>query len=59
MAADIYTRYMAASDAWSAHLKGCQCTAEQPCPAGAPLRERFSDLQDAYLTHLREKKGTP
>ncbi|MBK3588657.1 hypothetical protein JHN49_35210 [Streptomyces sp. MBT57] len=60
MAADLHTRYMAASDAWSAHLKGRQCcTAEEPCTDGSPLWKRFTDLQDAYLTHLRKQKGTP
>ncbi|MFE8978585.1 hypothetical protein ACFYM7_34965 [Streptomyces cyaneofuscatus] len=59
MAADLYTRYMAASHAWRAHLKRCSaCTAEERCPDGAPLWERFTRLQDAYLTHLRNKRGT-
>ncbi|MFI5726933.1 hypothetical protein [Streptomyces cyaneofuscatus] len=59
MAADLYTRYMAASEAWRAHLQRCStCAAEERCPDGAPLWERFTGLQDAYLTHLRDKKGT-
>ncbi|MFJ2709081.1 hypothetical protein ACIO3R_38655 [Streptomyces sp. NPDC087428] len=57
MAADLQTRYLTASDTWRAHRKGCEpCTsldAGQHCPAGAPLREQFVRLQDAYLTHLR------
>ncbi|MFI5905238.1 hypothetical protein [Streptomyces cyaneofuscatus] len=58
--ADLYTRYMAASDTWRAHLNPCSaCAAEERCPDGAPLWERFTRLQDAYLTHLREKKDTP
>ncbi|MDX3490950.1 hypothetical protein [Streptomyces sp. ID05-18] len=60
MPADLYTRYMSATDTWGAHLKGCPtCTAQRRCPAGSPLWERFERLQNAYLTHLRDKKGTP
>ncbi|MFI9019485.1 hypothetical protein ACIGZI_36255 [Streptomyces griseus] len=40
MPADLYTRYMGATDR---------------CPDGIPLWERYCRLQDAYLTHLREK----
>ncbi|WP_331740576.1 hypothetical protein OG323_37810 (plasmid) [Streptomyces cyaneofuscatus] len=59
MAADLYARYMTASGTWRTHLKRCStCTAEERCPAGAPLWERFTHLQDAYLTHLRNKRGT-
>ncbi|MFH8379080.1 hypothetical protein ACH4A7_36900 [Streptomyces cyaneofuscatus] len=57
--ADLFTRYMAASDAWRAHLLRCStCTAEERCPDGAPLWERLVRFQDAYLTHLRNKRGT-
>ncbi|MFJ8848536.1 hypothetical protein ACIRFF_37260 [Streptomyces cyaneofuscatus] len=59
MAADLHTRYMAAAEPWRAHLQRCSaCTAEERCPDGAPLWERFTRLQDAYLTHLRNKRGT-
>ncbi|WP_331735940.1 hypothetical protein [Streptomyces sp. NBC_00057] len=54
MADSLHTCYMAASDAWRTHFKGCQpCQIKQPCPTGAPLRERFTRLQNAYLNHLR------
>lgn len=58
MADSLHTRYMAASDAWRAHRKGCEpcmsLDAGQHCPAGASLREEFVWLQDDYLTHLRK-----
>ncbi|MGW0669794.1 hypothetical protein [Streptomyces sp. NPDC002746] len=60
MADSLHTRYMAASDTWRTHRKGCKdCAAGCHCPAGAPLFEQFARLQNAYLTHLRAKKGTP
>lgn len=60
MADSLHTRYMAASDAWRIHRKGCPpCQSGQPCGTGAPLFERFARLQNDYLTHLRAKKGTP
>ncbi|UTR83685.1 hypothetical protein [Streptomyces cavourensis] len=57
MAADLYTRYMAASDQWRAHRKGCPpCTdGRSRCADGTGLWERFCRLQDAYLTHLRTR----
>ncbi len=57
MAADLYTRYMAASDQWRAHRKGCPpCTdGRRRCADGTRLWNRFCDLQDAYLTHLRNR----
>lgn len=59
MPADLYTRYMSANDTWGAHCKSCPtCTGERCCPDGAPLWERFERLQDAYLTHLRETRGS-
>ncbi|MFE7758327.1 hypothetical protein [Streptomyces sp. NPDC057429] len=55
MADSLHTRYMAASDTWRAHRKGCEpCQTKQPCETGAPLLERLARLQDAYLTHLRK-----
>ncbi|WP_331755871.1 hypothetical protein [Streptomyces sp. NBC_01643] len=54
MADSLHTRYMAASDAWRIHRKGCEpCQIKQPCETGAPLFERLTRLQDAYLNHLR------
>ncbi|MFJ8769889.1 hypothetical protein [Streptomyces clavifer] len=56
MADSLHTRYMAASDTWRAHRKGCEpCQTKQRCETGAPLLERFVRLQDAYLTHLRKR----
>ncbi|MFF0338088.1 hypothetical protein ACFYUM_36540 [Streptomyces fimicarius] len=61
MPADLYTRYMDAHRTWTAHAVGCgTCTTTQPgCPDGTRLWERLSRLQDAYLNHLRETRGTP
>ncbi|RPK32233.1 hypothetical protein EES39_39035 [Streptomyces sp. ADI92-24] len=60
MADSLHTRYMAASDIWRTHRKGCKgCTAGRHCPAGTPLFEEFARLQTDYLAHLRAKKGTP
>ncbi|MER6640983.1 hypothetical protein ABT285_36315 [Streptomyces microflavus] len=60
MATDLHTRYMAAHRTWAGHAADCgTCTTTQPnCPPGAGLWERFAHLQDAYLTHLRETRGT-
>ncbi|MCX4657535.1 hypothetical protein OG249_37395 [Streptomyces microflavus] len=60
MPTDLHTRYMAAHRAWADHAADCgTCTTTQPnCPPGAGLWERFAHLQDAYLTHLRETRGT-
>lgn len=56
MAADLYTRYMAASDAWRTHRKGCPpCQNGRHCPDGSPLFERFAQMQSAYLNHLRTR----
>ncbi|GGS24565.1 hypothetical protein GCM10010284_66880 [Streptomyces rubiginosohelvolus] len=57
MPADLHTRYMEARRTWADHADDCDtCTPTQPgCPDGTPLWERFSRLQDAYLTHLRKK----
>ncbi|WP_326701876.1 hypothetical protein OG909_32760 (plasmid) [Streptomyces sp. NBC_01754] len=50
MADSLHTRYMAASDAWRVHRKGCTpCQTGRHCEAGTPLFERFARLQDAYL----------
>ncbi|MGW6287368.1 hypothetical protein [Streptomyces sp. NPDC055107] len=59
MPADLYTRYMSATDAWREHAAGCgTCTTTRPgCPNGTRLWERLNRLQDAYLTHLRESRG--
>lgn len=54
MAADLHTRYMAAADTWRTHRAGCTtCRQRTPCPVGAPLAERFTRLQDAYLNRRR------
>jgi hypothetical protein len=53
---DLHARYMAASTTWRTHRKGCPpCQTGQPCEAGAPLFERFTRLQNAYLNHLRDR----
>ncbi|MFD4764326.1 hypothetical protein ACFWOJ_37565 [Streptomyces sp. NPDC058439] len=58
MADDLYTRYQQAHDTWRTHRSGCQpCRSGQHCPAGAPLSQRFTDLQDAYLRRLRSRGG--
>lgn len=54
MAADLHTRYMAAADTWRAHRADCTtCQSGPRCEAGAPLFERFTRLQDAYLNRPR------
>ncbi|MFC9183324.1 hypothetical protein ACFTZJ_21945 [Streptomyces globisporus] len=57
MPADLHTRYMNAHRTWADHADDCDtCTPTQhACPHGNSLWERFSRLQDAYLTHLRKK----
>lgn len=56
MADSLHARYMAASDAWRAHRKGCTpCRTGRHCEAGEPLQERFVRLQDAYLNHLHNR----
>ncbi|MFD3641486.1 hypothetical protein [Streptomyces griseus] len=51
---------MGATDRWAEHAADCgACTTTQPgCPDGSPLWEQLSRLQDAYLNHLRETRGT-
>ncbi|WP_333732552.1 hypothetical protein [Streptomyces sp. IBSBF 3010] len=47
---------MAAATAWRTHCEGCPpCQNRQPCTAGASLFERFTRLQDAYLTQQKRK----
>ncbi|MYT77526.1 hypothetical protein YW3DRAFT_06517 [Streptomyces sp. MnatMP-M77] len=60
MPADLYTRYIGATDRWAEHAADCgACTTTEPgCPDGIPLWERYCRLQDAYLNHLRETRGT-
>ncbi|MFJ8855669.1 hypothetical protein [Streptomyces sp. NPDC102437] len=59
MTDSLHTRYMAASDTWHAHRKGCPpCESGQHCPTGDPLYKRFTNLQDAYLRHLRTRVET-
>jgi predicted aldo/keto reductase-like oxidoreductase len=54
---DLYTRYMKAYQANEQHKRSCtRCNPDAPCPAGAPLAERFARLQDAYLTRQREQR---
>ncbi|GAA2955330.1 MULTISPECIES: hypothetical protein [Streptomyces] len=50
MADDLHTRYMDATTTWRTHRAGCTtCQHTTPCKTGAPLNERFTRLQDAYL----------
>ncbi|MFG3179820.1 hypothetical protein ACGFZC_32820 [[Kitasatospora] papulosa] len=54
MVDDLRTRYMRATDTWTAHWADCTtCQHSTPCAAGAPLFERFTRLQDAYLNRSR------
>lgn len=56
MADSLHARYMAASDTWRAHRKGCPpCQNGRHCPDGEPLFEQFTRLQNAYLNHLRTR----
>ncbi|MEW2068326.1 hypothetical protein [Streptomyces sp. NPDC007346] len=57
MADELHVRYMGAHRVWAEHSADCgTCTTTLPgCPDGAPLWERFTRLQDAYLTHLRTR----
>ncbi|MGI5041346.1 hypothetical protein ACM9HB_33395, partial [Streptomyces sp. JAC128] len=50
MADDLRTRYGAAADTWRTHRADCTtCQQRTPCTVGAPLFERFTRLQEAYL----------
>ncbi|MFI6143656.1 hypothetical protein ACIBCC_36380 [Streptomyces griseus] len=51
---------MGATDRWAEHAADCgACATTGPgCPEGIPLWERYCRLQDAYLNHLRETRGT-
>ncbi|MEU2346030.1 hypothetical protein ACFRAA_33315 [[Kitasatospora] papulosa] len=50
MADDLRTRYVAAADTWRTHRADCTtCQQRTPCTVGAPLFERFTRLQEAYL----------
>ncbi|WP_329212494.1 hypothetical protein [Streptomyces sp. NBC_01708] len=54
MGDDLHTRYMTAAQTWAAHRRGCTtCQHDTPCKVGAPLYERFSRLQDAYMNRRR------
>ncbi|MDX3433889.1 hypothetical protein PV664_33950 [Streptomyces sp. ME01-18a] len=54
MADDLHARYMDAAATWRAHREACTtCQHGTPCKAGAPLFERFTRLQDAYLNRRR------
>ncbi|MFE6189117.1 hypothetical protein ACFQ6U_32310 [Streptomyces sp. NPDC056465] len=54
MGDDLHTRYMNAADTWRTHKAGCTtCQHGTPCKTGAPLAERFTRLQDAYLNRRR------
>lgn len=56
MADDLHARYMDATETWRTHRKGCQpCQNHRPCETGAPLVERFAQLQSAYLNRLRTR----
>jgi len=57
VADSLHTRYMAASDTWRTHRKSCEPCADgrRRCTAGARLWDRFCDLQDTYLNHLRTR----
>ncbi|MFD5065153.1 hypothetical protein [Streptomyces sp. NPDC058394] len=56
VADDLHARYMRAAATWRTHLDNCRpCQDSQYCPAGAPLFERFSRLQDAYNQRLRRR----
>ncbi|MGW1353472.1 hypothetical protein ACWCQE_30020 [Streptomyces sp. NPDC002409] len=57
---DLHARYMHASDVWRTHHRDCEpCQSGQHCPDGAPLHQRFADLQDAYLRQLRSRGSGP
>ncbi|MCF3960472.1 hypothetical protein [Streptomyces fuscigenes] len=50
---DLYDRYMTAAKLHRAHSESCDtCRPDAPCETGRPLWERFTRLQDAYLTEL-------
>lgn len=53
---DLYQRYQAAHRAHQTHAETCtSCTEQDHCPAGAPLWESFTRLQDAYLQRKRPR----
>lgn len=54
---DLYTRYMKAFQDHTVHTADCaDCRPDQPCAVGAPVFERFSRLQDAYLQRQRDQR---
>ncbi|WP_202541469.1 hypothetical protein [Streptomyces sp. SID2563] len=56
MADSLHTRYMTATTAWRTHHNSCPtCRSGQHCATGAQLFERFTRLQDAYLTQQKRK----
>ncbi|MCX5115193.1 hypothetical protein OOK13_43485 [Streptomyces sp. NBC_00378] len=56
MADDLHIRYQHARETWRADYETCEpCRSEQHCSTGAPLYQRFADLQDAYLRGLRSR----
>jgi hypothetical protein len=52
----LYDRYMAAFNEWNWHQAACACGPQRPCPAGVPLLERASRLQDAWNNHLSKQQ---
>ncbi|MFG2629967.1 hypothetical protein [Streptomyces sp. NPDC048473] len=50
---DLFVRYMKAFEDSTKHTAACPaCQGETPCAEGAPIHERFAELQDAY--HARQ-----
>ncbi|MEU5999080.1 hypothetical protein ABZ837_14770 [Streptomyces sp. NPDC047197] len=54
---DLYVRYMRAYEQAVQHAFNCAaCQADQECPEGAALHERFARLQDAYRARQSKKR---
>ncbi|MGA5220929.1 hypothetical protein ACPCAE_33335 [Streptomyces cinereoruber] len=57
-AGDLYRRYMAAFDAAQRHVRTCEaCQPGQACTTGAPLDERLTRLQAAWIEHLGTRRS--
>jgi hypothetical protein len=54
----LYDRYMKAAAAHRAHDETCEgCSSDVRCGTGQRLYESLAQLQDAYLTRQKQRRG--